>query len=160
MKRYFLIASFFVGMNAMADEYSEPKAEELDVYEIARAISLDLRGKALDETELEALATTEEINDALIDSWMQGSDFEEQVITHHRSLFWNKVWFSPNPDNRLRNYGAFMYHPEFPTDIYHVQYRTFSRRGGQKTGGQFPYCLLLFLGPKFSNSTTSGTQKK
>ena len=42
MKRYFLILSLFVGMNAMADEYSEPKAEELDIYELARAISLDL----------------------------------------------------------------------------------------------------------------------
>ena len=124
MKRTLILLSVFFAMSAVADEYSEYKAENLDEYELARAISLDIRGKVLDRSELEDITISGQIDTSLIDSWMEEESFEEQIITHHKSMFWNNVSFELNPRTIFRNYGRFSSRAEFNYEIMYVYYRS------------------------------------
>ena len=93
--------------SAIADSLTPIKADDLDIYAIARAISIDLRGKALTLEEIDQIESQGGIDDALLESWMQTTAFEEQVIAHHRTLFWNNVNFQVNHNTRLlRNYRS------------------------------------------------------
>ena len=94
--------------SAIADSLTPIKADDLDIYAIARAISIDLRGKALTLEEIDQIESQGGIDDALLESWMQTTAFEEQVIAHHRTLFWNNVNFQVNHNTRLlRNYSRY-----------------------------------------------------
>lgn len=91
-----------------ANELTPIKADELDVYQIARAMSIDLRGMVLSSEEIDELQSSGTVEDTLLDEWLYSEEFEEQVVEFHKSLFWNKVSFSVNHNRRLlRSYSRF-----------------------------------------------------
>jgi len=98
----------FLFASAQADDLTPTKAEDLNLYELARAMSIDLRGTVLTPSEIEAIEQSGSIENSLLDSWMQTTAFEEQVIAHHRFLFWNNVSFDVNDNTRiLRGFSRF-----------------------------------------------------
>jgi len=135
MKRItLLLLLFLIGWFAYAgDDLSPVEANDLDTHRLARAISLDLRGRVLEQSEIEDINQSSLLDTAAIDAWMQTEDFEEQVINMHRSLFWNKVDFNINPNLKLYNYGQYMGYSDFAPGIYWVRNRSTVRRGGYQT---------------------------
>ena len=100
----------FLFGSAKADDLTPTKADDLNLYELARAMSIDLRGTVLTPEEIASIEESGTIEDSLIDSWMQSSAFEEQVIAHHKFLFWNNVSFQINDTTRiLRGYSRLGY---------------------------------------------------
>ena len=104
------------------DEHTPDKSDVLDVYQRARAISLDLRGVVPDPSEIEAINNTGTLDESMIDSWLQSEDFEEQAIKQHRSLFWNKANFTIN---KTRNIYA-------QNGVYYAKFLSGQRRGMNK----------------------------
>ena len=95
---------------AKADDLTPTKADDLNLYELARAMSIDLRGTVLTTEEIASIEESGTIEDSLIDDWMQSSAFEEQVVAHHKFLFWNNVSFQINDNTRiLRGYSRLGY---------------------------------------------------
>ena len=113
---------------AKADDLTPTKADDLNIYELARAMSIDLRGTVLTPEEIASIEESGTIEDSLIDDWMQSSAFEEQVIAHHKFLFWNNVDFQINANTRiLRGYSRLGY-----TNLY-AYYRSGVLRGTYHT---------------------------
>ena len=61
--------------SAQADELTPTKADDLNLHELARAISIDLRGTVLLPEEIQSIEQSGVIEDSLIDSWMQTAAF-------------------------------------------------------------------------------------
>ena len=55
-----------------------------------RSISLDVRGVIPSVEELQT-ASADGVPDAVLDAWLDTPEFTNQVVKHHRSLFWNNV---------------------------------------------------------------------
>ncbi|MEC7987803.1 MAG: hypothetical protein VX278_21725 [Myxococcota bacterium] len=124
MKDWFLIASLFIGGNAAAGELSPDTADLLDPYQLARAISLDVRGVVPEASEVEQIAASGSFEDAMLDAWLESEEFEAQVIEHHRSLFWNKASFTILKNRNLSRQNG----------VYFGRFLSTARRGRGKTG--------------------------
>ena len=116
MKYLLLIASIFVSGNVAAGELNPDTADLLDPYQLARAISLDVRGVVPEASEVEQIAASGSFEDAMLDAWLESEEFEAQVIEHHRSLFWNKAAFTILKTRNLSTqngvyYGRFLSTP-------------------------------------------------
>ncbi len=66
-------------------------AASQDLHGYARALSLDIRGVVPTTAELEAIEAAGEIEESLIDDWLNSSEFEQVVIAQHRDRFWNQL---------------------------------------------------------------------
>ena len=119
-----------------ANELTPIKADELDVYQIARAMSIDLRGMVLSSEEIDELQSSGTVEDSLLDEWLYSEEFEEQVVEFHKSLFWNNVSFSVNNQRRLlRSYSRFGH------DTGYAYYRSGNYRGAYHTQcSDYPGC--------------------
>lgn len=65
-----------------------PDEPVLDRDRLARALSLDLRGRLPSEEELAAIAEAEDLPDAVLDAWLSGPEFAQRVVRRHRALLW------------------------------------------------------------------------
>ena len=111
-----------------ANELSPIKADDLDVYQIARAMSIDLRGVVLSSDEIDELQSSGDVEDTLLDEWLYSEEFEEQVIRFHKTLFWNKLSFQVNGSRRiLRGYSR------LGNPTYYAYYRSGILRGAYHT---------------------------
>ena len=79
---------WFVVSIALAESPHDP-VEEVDSVEFARSLSLKLRGVVPSRNEIEQIEATGGVDTDLILQWMGSEQFEEQVVWHHKSLFWN-----------------------------------------------------------------------
>ena len=62
-----------------------------DRYAFLRSVSLQLRGVPPTDAEYAALDAEADVPDALIDSWLNGPEFADQVVRFHQSLLWNRL---------------------------------------------------------------------
>ncbi|MEC7985995.1 MAG: hypothetical protein VX278_12595 [Myxococcota bacterium] len=73
-----------------ADEnWSDASLRDQNQY--ARSVSLDLRGRVPTKEEMLEIEASGGLSDQMLDVWLESEDFEEQVVSYHRSLFWNKL---------------------------------------------------------------------
>lgn len=90
-----------------ASELTPHDAQERSPLAHARAVSLDLRGTILTPDELDAVEDAGDLDDEMLDAWLQSDEFAEQAARHHKSLFLNNVLFNLDPKRTLRDYGQF-----------------------------------------------------
>lgn len=79
---------------AQCDEPScRPESPRLDRAELARALSLDLRGRIPTLEELEAIAAApgEGVPAAILNEWLESPEFAARAVRHHRELLWNNL---------------------------------------------------------------------
>lgn len=122
MKKYIGLGALLLSGVAQAEDFEPDTVEILDPFQQARAISLDLRGVVLDPTEIEAIRATGTFEDTLLDSWLLSEEFEEQVIQHHRGLFWNKASYTILKTRNLYTQNG----------VYFAKFLSSARRGMNK----------------------------
>ena len=74
---------------AFAEPPTPDPVEQLSTLESVRSLSLQLRGVVPSIEEMEQIESLGGIEEALLDQWLSSDEFEQQVIRHHRTLFWN-----------------------------------------------------------------------
>ena len=80
----------FVVSMAYAESTTDPIVEVTSV-EFARSLSLKLRGVVPSKSEIEEIETRGGLDAELIHQWMESDEFAEQVVWHHKFLFWNAL---------------------------------------------------------------------
>lgn len=88
----------FVVSMAYAESTTDPIVEVTSV-EFARSLSLKLRGVVPSKSEIEEIETRGGLDAELIHQWMESDEFAEQVVWHHKFLFWNAP-FSNNLEQK------------------------------------------------------------
>lgn len=109
-----------------------PDAEYIDGQAHLRALSLDLRGEVPDPADYDALVS-DEVPEALIDTWLSEDAFTERVVRQHQSLFWNNlsnqlllgtqtsltllddIYYMPRKSDLTRGDSEFLHCGDFPT---------------------------------------------
>lgn len=64
---------------------------ELDKYQYARALSIDLRGVAPAYAEYTALHDIEDVPEAMVAGWLETDAFADRAVRQHRDLMWGNV---------------------------------------------------------------------
>ena len=80
---------------------TDPSDLVLSPTEQARAMSIQVRGVVPTLEELEVIQSAGGVDETLLDSWLATPEFEQQVVRHHQSLFWNSAY-----QNDLRFVGC------------------------------------------------------
>ena len=74
---------------------------ELDDLQSARALSLQLRGIVPSAQEMNEIEADGGVDASRLDQWLSSEAFQEQVMRHHRSLFWNSSFANDLENKRL-----------------------------------------------------------
>lgn len=78
--------------------------------EEARAMSIQIRGVVPTLEELETIEAAGDIEESLLDEWLASSEFEEQVVRHHQSVFWNSAYQNDLEVRRILFYSNGLYY--------------------------------------------------
>ena len=98
MKRWFFALGALLLLGA-GGVWTDAAGQDLQGY--VRALSLDLRGVVPTADELRSIEADGEMTEARLTEWLYSTEFEEQVIEHHRSLLWNSLAFNVLNSRRL-----------------------------------------------------------
>ena len=90
---------------------------ELNTLDMARSLSLQLRGVVPTIDEMQQIESIGGIDEGLLNQWLDSEAFEEQVIRHHRSLFWNSAPQNDLEIRRLIFYSNGLFYLKF-TSVY------------------------------------------
>ena len=90
---------------------------ELNTLDMARSLSLQLRGVVPTIDEMQQIESIGGIDEGLLNQWLDSEAFEEQVIRHHRSLFWNSAPQNDLEIRRLIFYSNGLFYRKF-TSVY------------------------------------------
>ena len=86
---------------------------------LLRALSLDIRGVVPEVGDYDQLDGNG-VPDSLLDAWLSSPEFTQQVVRHHRSLFWNNVEGVDliDADSRLSDVDGIWYVDDNPSLVF------------------------------------------
>ena len=98
---------------AFANTLTPEPVVQLSTLETVRSLSLQLRGVVPSVEEMEQIEYLGGIDEALLDQWLSSEAFEEQVVRHHQSLFWNSTFANDFEIRRLVFYSDGVFFRKF-----------------------------------------------
>ena len=111
---------FVLAQSVFADPLEPDPVIQLDELQTARALSLQLRGTIPTMEELMEIEAAGGVEEDHLDGWLNSENFQQQVMRHHRSLFWNATVSIELEKTRLLS---------SPDELYYGKYRSTYTRG-------------------------------
>ena len=106
-----------LGQSALAEPPEPDPVIQLNDRQTARALSLQLRGIVPTMSELMEIEAAGGVDATHLDQWLDSDEFQQQVMRHHQSLFWNATIGNDLERQRLLFTSSSLYHRKYTSQF-------------------------------------------